>query len=80
MRQFEMNYRVVRGDEKIVSDGAEETQIEDSFCVAVRIAKDQKSVSLRKRAEATFAELPSPKSERLKRPWVPGFFGQKPKI
>jgi adenylate cyclase len=36
--------------------GAEEAQIEASFCEAVRIAKEQKSVSLEKRAEATCAE------------------------
>ena len=36
--------------------GAEETQIEASFCAAIRIAKEQKSVSLQKRAEATYAE------------------------
>jgi hypothetical protein len=36
--------------------GAEETQIEASFCEAIRIAKEQKSVSLQKRAEATYAE------------------------
>jgi serine/threonine protein kinase/predicted ATPase len=36
--------------------GAEETQIEASFCAAIRIAKEQKSVSLTKRAEETFAE------------------------
>jgi serine/threonine protein kinase len=36
--------------------GAEETQIEDSFCAAIRIAKEQKSISLAKRAEATYAE------------------------
>jgi hypothetical protein len=36
--------------------GAEETQIEDSFCAAMRIAKEQKSVSLEKRAEAIYAE------------------------
>ena len=36
--------------------GAEETQIEDSFCAAIRIAKEQKSISLQKRAEATCAE------------------------
>jgi predicted ATPase len=35
---------------------AGETQIEDSFCEAVRIAKEQKAVSLTKRAEATYAE------------------------
>jgi tetratricopeptide (TPR) repeat protein len=36
--------------------GADETQIEASFCEAIRIAKEQKSVSFEKRAEATFAE------------------------
>ena len=36
--------------------GAGETQIETSFCEAIRIAKEQKSVSLEKRAEATYAE------------------------
>jgi len=36
--------------------GAEETQIEASFSTAIRIAKQQKSVSLEKRAKATYAE------------------------
>ena len=36
--------------------GAEETQIEASFCGAIRIAKEQKSISPEKRAEATYAE------------------------
>jgi adenylate cyclase len=36
--------------------GTEETQIEASFQEAIRIAKEQKSVSLEKRAEATYAE------------------------
>jgi serine/threonine protein kinase/predicted ATPase len=36
--------------------GAEETQIEASFQAAVRTAKEQKSISLEKRAEATYAE------------------------
>ena len=36
--------------------GAEESQIEASFYEAIRIAKEQKSVSLEKRAEATYAE------------------------
>ena len=36
--------------------GADETQIEASFCAAIRIAKEQKSISLQKRAEATYAE------------------------
>jgi len=40
----------------LVATGAEETQIEASFCAAIRIANEQKSVSLEKRAEATYAE------------------------
>jgi predicted ATPase len=36
--------------------GADETQIEGSFCEAIRTAKEQKSVSLEKRAEETYAE------------------------
>jgi adenylate cyclase len=36
--------------------GADETQIEASICEAIRIAKEQKSVSLEKRAEGTYAE------------------------
>jgi hypothetical protein len=36
--------------------GADDTQIEASFCEATRIARQQKSVSLEKRAEATYAE------------------------
>jgi len=36
--------------------GAEETQIEASFRAAIKIAREQKSVSLEKRAEATYAE------------------------
>ena len=35
---------------------ADETQIEASFCEAIKTAKKQKSVSLEKRAEATYAE------------------------
>jgi tetratricopeptide (TPR) repeat protein len=36
--------------------GVDEAQIEASFCEAIRIAKEQKSISLEKRAEATYAE------------------------
>ena len=36
--------------------GADEIQIEASFQAAIRIAREQKSVSLAKRAEATYAE------------------------
>jgi tetratricopeptide (TPR) repeat protein len=36
--------------------GADEMQIEASFCAAIRIAKEQKSTSLAKRAEGSYAE------------------------
>jgi Anaphase-promoting complex subunit 5 len=36
--------------------GAEETEIEASFCAAIRIAREQKSVSLEKRAEVSYLE------------------------
>ena len=36
--------------------GVDEIGTETSFCEAIRIAKEQKSVSLEKRAEATYAE------------------------
>jgi predicted ATPase len=36
--------------------GGDETQINASFCEAIRTAKQQKSISLEKRAEATYAE------------------------
>ena len=36
--------------------GPDETEIEASFCEAIRTAREQKSVSLEKRAEATQAE------------------------
>jgi predicted ATPase len=36
--------------------GADESQIEASLCEAIRIARQQKSISLAKRAEATYTE------------------------
>ena len=36
--------------------GADETQIEASFCAAINIAREHKSISLEKRAEGTYAE------------------------
>jgi hypothetical protein len=44
--------------------GADEMQIEASFCEAIRIAKDQKSVSLAKRAEASYAQYRDRKGDR----------------
>ena len=35
--------------------GASKTQTEDSFCAAIRIAREQKAISLLKRAEASYA-------------------------
>jgi predicted ATPase len=40
----------------LAATGADETHIEASFCAATRIAKEQKSVSLEKRADGTHAE------------------------
>jgi len=42
--------------------GADETQIEASLCEAIKTAKEQKSVSLEKRAETTYAEYRSQKA------------------
>jgi ClpP class serine protease len=36
--------------------GADETKIEASFCAAIKTAKEQKALSLEKRAEASYAE------------------------
>ena len=40
----------------LVNLGAQEAHIEVSFCQAIRIAREQKSTSLAKRAETTYAE------------------------
>jgi hypothetical protein len=40
----------------LAAASAEQSQIEASFCEAIRIAREQKSVSLQKRAEATYSE------------------------
>jgi predicted ATPase len=42
--------------------GADEAQIETEFCEAIRTAKEQKSVSLAKRAETAYAEYRSQKA------------------
>jgi len=49
----------------LTATGGDETQIEASFCEALRIAKQQKSVSLAERAEATYAEYRSQKAKAL---------------
>jgi len=43
--------------------GADDTQIEASFCEAVRTARQQKSISLARRAEASYAEYRSKKGK-----------------
>jgi hypothetical protein len=45
--------------------GADETEIETSFCAAIRIAKEWKSISLAKRAEASYAEYRAQKESGL---------------
>jgi len=40
----------------LTATGGDETPIETSFCAAIRTAKQQKSISLMERAEATYAE------------------------
>jgi hypothetical protein len=45
--------------------GADEVQIEASFCEAIRIAREQKSISLEKRAEGTCAEYRRQKESAL---------------
>ena len=47
--------------------GADEIQIEASFCAAVGTAKKQKSISLAKRAEASYAEYRNQKVKALGR-------------
>jgi hypothetical protein len=49
----------------LAATGAEESQIETSFCAAIRIAREQKSVSLGKRAQATYAEYRRQKASAL---------------
>src|SRR5262249_48317933 len=39
----------------LTATGADEVEIEASFCGAIRIAREQKSIALGKRAEATYA-------------------------
>ena len=36
--------------------GADEAQIEASFCAAIKIAREQKAISVEKLAEASYAE------------------------
>jgi tetratricopeptide (TPR) repeat protein len=45
--------------------GADDTEVEDSFRAAISTAKEQKSVSLEKRAEVTYAEYRGQKASAL---------------
>ena len=54
----------------LAASGADETQIEASFCKAMGIAKDQKAISVAKRAEATIAEYRRQKVSELGRPSI----------
>jgi len=40
----------------LAATGADEAQIEASFSEAIRVANEQKSISLAKRSEASYAE------------------------
>jgi hypothetical protein len=40
----------------LIAMGADDAQIDASFCKAIRTANQQKSISLARRAEATYAE------------------------
>ena len=54
----------------LAATSAAEAQIEASFSEAIGIAKEQKSVSLEKRAEATYAEYRRQKASG-RRTWIP---------
>jgi hypothetical protein len=54
-RSFIARIHLLRGV-FLTAIGADEAQIDASFCEAVTIAMEQKSVSLAKRAEASYAE------------------------
>ena len=49
----------------LTSLGADEAQIDGAFCEAISIAREQKSISLTKRAEATYAEYGRQKASGL---------------
>ena len=51
----------------LAATNGDDAQIEPSFRAAIRIAREQKSISLEKRAKATYAEY-----RRQKASWVAG--------
>ena len=55
LRDWRAGLHLLRGV-FLAAIGADESQIEASFCEAIKIAREQKSISLEKRTEATYAE------------------------
>jgi hypothetical protein len=55
LRDWRAGLHLLRGV-FLAAIGADESQIEASFCEAIKIAREQKSISLEKRAEGTYAE------------------------
>ncbi len=51
----------------LAATDSDEDGIETAFCEAIKIAREQKSISLEKRAEATYAEYRRQKRERVTR-------------
>ena len=49
----------------LAATGGDEPQIETSFCEAIRIARDQKAISVEKRTEASYAEYRRQKASAL---------------
>jgi hypothetical protein len=57
----------------LAATGANETEVEATFSAAIRTARDQKSTSLEKRAEGTYAKSHA-KSEGVRRTWISNLF------
>ena len=51
--------------------GADEAQIEEAFCRAIRTAKEQKSISLDEARRSDLRRISQAKSECDKRRWIP---------
>ena len=51
--------------------GADETQIEASFCEAIRSAREQKSISLAETRGSNLRRISQPKSKRVRRTRIP---------
>jgi len=55
--------------------GPEDARVEASFCEAISTAKEQKAVSVERRAEATYAEYGPSKRDRGKGTYSGSLFG-----